>query len=301
MTRPQGCTVCGEPFHDGDRLVVMRGKAHEEFCSEACLRQSERKRRKARAAIRNRLLLGALACALLLAGAGAIWQRFGAPRPQSISFDLPEVRPQPPPSGPIELGPAWPPTDEDWMFAFKQVSWAYPLPGPTRRAAATDGRIFAAEPSKNHRPVCRTEGHCGVDLGGELWGEHVYAVLDGVVDRVQRASTDDGPGAYVRLSHFGGMVFTHYLHLAAIPRGITRGGSVRAGDMIGLLGDTGLEGTPRHLTFALSIRPSGEFSEVFWDPKPLMALWPLRLPVHGTVAGFTPGKEMEVPPHRHPR
>jgi murein DD-endopeptidase MepM/ murein hydrolase activator NlpD len=82
------------------------------------------------------------------------------------------------------------------------------------------------------------------------------------------------------------MVFTHYFHLAAIPRVIVRGMSVKAGDMIGLVGDTGLEGAPRHLTFALSIRPSNEFPEVYWDPMPFMALWPLRVPVHGTVAGF---------------
>jgi murein DD-endopeptidase MepM/ murein hydrolase activator NlpD len=64
---------------------------------------------------------------------------------------------------------------------------------------------------------------------------------------------------------------------------------VRAGDVIGLLGDTGVKGAAgRHLYFALSIRPSREFSETYWDPTPLMAKWPLHIPPHGTVAGFIP-------------
>jgi hypothetical protein len=75
---------------------------------------------------------------------------------------------------------------------------------------------------------------------------------------------------------------------------------VRAGEIIGLLGDTGSERPTRHLTFAFSIRLSSELSEVYWDPAPLMARWPTRLPAHGTVAGFVPPKEEETAPrHRH--
>jgi murein DD-endopeptidase MepM/ murein hydrolase activator NlpD len=83
------------------------------------------------------------------------------------------------------------------------------------------------------------------------------------------------------------MVFTQYFHLAAIPKGIARGVRIKAGDLIGLLGDTGIKGSRRHLHFALSIRPSIEFSELYWDPMPWMARWPLRVPPRGTVAGLT--------------
>jgi len=127
-----------------------------------------------------------------------------------------------------------------------------------------------------------------VDLGGELWGEHVYAAHDGVVERVQENGHDQRGGQYVRVAHFGGMVFTQYFHLAAVPRGIRRGARVVAGQVIGLVGDTGIESERRHLHFTLSIRPSKEFSEVYWDPTPFMTRWPLRLPPQGTVAGFAP-------------
>jgi murein DD-endopeptidase MepM/ murein hydrolase activator NlpD len=233
-----------------------------------------------------------LPLALVLLGAGTLW-RHRAPRPQSISYEPPEVRPEAKRAPePIRFGPAWPPTDEDWRFAFARVSWTHPLPGPVRRLPVVDPRIlFGGEPSKNHPPPsCREPGRCGVDLGGELWGEHVYAVYEGVVDRVQRGGSDEGPGQYVRLSHFGGMVFTQYAHLAAVPRGLARGTRIKAGEVIGLVGDTGdtgLRGRGRHLHFALSIRPSPAFPEVYWDPSPWMARWSLRLPPHGTVAGFS--------------
>jgi murein DD-endopeptidase MepM/ murein hydrolase activator NlpD len=223
-------------------------------------------------------------------------QRHRAPAPQSISFDLPESRPPVVRPGPVYFGPAWPPTDADWIAAFDEASFTYPLPGPVRRAPKLDARLLGPEAaSSKHPALCRQEGHCGIELGGELWGEHVYAVHEGVVDRVQRGTNSEGPkGQVVRLAHFGGMVFTEYAHLAAIPRGVVRGARVKAGDVIGLLGDTGLGGAARHLRFSLSIRPSGEFPEVYWDPEPWMARWSLRLPPHGTVAGFAPGEPVRV-------
>jgi murein DD-endopeptidase MepM/ murein hydrolase activator NlpD len=162
------------------------------------------------------------------------------------------------------------------------------LPGPAKRTPKLDARMFGPESPRDHPASCRKERACGVDLGGELWGEHVYAVQDGVVDRVHREGNEDHGGISVRLSHFGGMVFTQYFHLAAIPRLLSRGDHIKAGHVIGLLGDTGTGGARRHLHFALSIRPSPELSEVYWDPTPLMAGWPLHTPAHGTVAGLAP-------------
>jgi hypothetical protein len=295
MSRGAKCFRCGNPLDDDERFVLARGKRREEHCSEACVRETVRLRRLATIALRMKWILGSAVAVLVLVGATALWQRVRVPHPKSISFDPPEFRPVL--AGPVEYGPAWPPTDDDWMTAFRSVSWVYPLPGPVRRPPAPDGRIFGAEPFKHHPPICRREGHCGVDLGGELWGEHVYAALDGVVDRVQRSGGDDNGGNYVRLSHFGGFVYTQYFHLAAIPRQVVRGKHVDAGDLIGLLGDTGTYGGRKHLYFAMSIRLSSEFAEVFWDPTPLMIAWPLRVPAHGSVAGFVPEREDESSAH----
>src|SRR5262249_41388489 len=85
--------------------------------------------------------------------------------------------------------------------------------------------------------------------------------------------------------HRSGTVFTQYFHLAAIPRGLERGALVKSGDVIGLLGDTGVKESEPHLHFAISVRPTKEGPERYIDPEPLIALWPLRVPLDGGGAG----------------
>jgi murein DD-endopeptidase MepM/ murein hydrolase activator NlpD len=293
------CVVCRGAIADGERFLQRRGRRYDAFCSEDCLTERVEERHLARAAFRRRWFGRTAAIALLLLGGRALWQTFRAPQPVSISFEPPEVRPPPPPEPP-RYGPAWPPTDDDWLTAFGRTVWTYPLPGPVRRTPAVDDHILAGRVSTAHLPaVCREPGRCGVDLGGDLWGEHVYAVHDGIVDHVQRAVGDERGGVYLRLAHFGGMVFTHYFHLAAVPRGIAHGVAVKAGDLIGLVGDTGNEHPGRYVHFALSVRPSKELAETYWDPSPLMARWPLRLPPRGTVAGFVPTEsDLDASPFR---
>ena len=297
------CVVCKTEIGDGDggdgeSFVLLRDRREEVHCSQVCLVANVERHRLARAAVRRRWLLRAAAVALIVVGAPMLWHRVRLPQALSISFDPPQLRPIPEPRPlPPMFGPAWPPTDEDWRIAFAHTTWSYPLPGPARRPPAADDHLVSGRPSA-HRPdpICRVPGRCGVDLGGELWGEHVYAAHDGVVDRVQHGAGDERGDVSVRLSHFGGMVFTSYAHLAAAPRGIVRGVAVKAGDLIGLVGDTGTEHPGRYLHFALSVHPASEFPEVYWDPTTLMAHWPLRLPVHGTVAGFVPSEtELMVP------
>jgi murein DD-endopeptidase MepM/ murein hydrolase activator NlpD len=150
---------------------------------------------------------------------------------------------------------------------------------------ARDSRVFGAERAGDRPIECR-KGHCGVDLGGEIWGEHVHAVHDGVVDYVQRNANPDRGGEFVRLSHRDGTVFTQYFHLAAIPRDLTRGAHVKSGDVIGLLGDTGVKQSEPHLHFAISVRPWKEGPERYIDPEPLIALWAVRVPVDGGESGL---------------
>ena len=300
MTTP-ACAVCKTVLGDGERFVLVRGGRQELHCSQICLTANVERRRRARAAAQRRWLSSAAAVGLIVVGVPRLWHRVRLPRPQTIVFEPPEIRPTPTPRPePPVYGPAWPPTDHDWQAAFAETAWIYPLPGPARRAPAVNEHILASRPSAHRAdPVCRVPARCGVDLGGELWGEHVYAAHDGLVDHVQHAGGD----VYVRLSHFGGMVFTHYAHLAAAPRGIVRGAAVKAGDLIGLVGDTGEERPGRYVHFALSVHPASELPEVFWDPTPLMARWPLRLPPHGTVAGFVPPESDLAAPslRRRPR
>ena len=117
-------------------------------------------------------------------------------------------------------------------------AWIHPLAGPTRRMPVNHNGAFGAERAGDRPPEC-VSGHCGVDVG-HVWGEHVYAVHDGVVDFVNRGPNEERGGVFVRISHRDGTLFSWYFHLAAVPRWVRPGEKVSAGQVIGLLGDTGV-------------------------------------------------------------
>jgi hypothetical protein len=307
MSRASICFACGTPLDDEPRFLLVRGGGHQEHCSDACLNDTLLARRKASAARERRWFLALAALVALVVAGNTLVRRHLAPPPQSISLDAlsrgpiaaaPRAAPGPPAREPGAYGPPWPPTDADWMAVFAAAKWIYPMPGPHRRAPSAESRILAPLPWEGLRPDCRVAGRCAVALGGELWGEHVYAVQDGIVDRAHRDDTDEPGGASIRIAHFGGAVFTHYAHLAGMPREVVRGARIKAGQVIGLVGDSGTENPRTHLHFALSIRAAPVFPEIFWDPAPLMAEWPLRLPQHGTVAGLVPAPPPKAVPRR---
>ena len=289
----EACPVCGTIPYDGERRVLVHGRTHRSFCSQACLRAGVRSLRRARRTARLRAAAALVAIALVAVGVGYVRQlvRHMRTRPAAPIAAAPPPAPPAPPE-PTPFGPHWPPGDDEWQAEFTRATWIYPLPGPARRRPASSTSLFVDAANVANvanvatRARCRTSGRCGVDLGGELWGEQVYAAHDGVIDRVQRSNEDAPGGLSVRIAHWGGAVFTSYFHLAALPTHLAAGMRVSAGDVIGLTGDTGTADARAHLHFALSVRPSSALPEVFWDPEPLMARWPLHVPERGSVAGL---------------
>ena len=145
------CTVCGNRVHGADELVLARGRRRVVHCSQTCLRKTLREQRLARAARRRRTAVSLSLIVLALAG-GLTLRRHRAPRPNSISYSWTDTKWETaPPPQPETFGPRWPPTDEDWMFAFDRVSWTYPLPGPVRRAPAADDWMVGPEDRKSTR------------------------------------------------------------------------------------------------------------------------------------------------------
>jgi hypothetical protein len=289
------CPVCASAVDIRSRHVGVQGSAVRIYCSEECLRGEglaadllEPELYPAEPEASGRSWLRSL-----VAGGALLGMVFVS---DTLAPDPPP--PLPPPAAPaVVFGPpvdesaarsepvATPPAPPEWVAEVLRDVWLHPLAGPIRRMPRLDGAVFGAERPGERPPECKN-GHCGVDIGGDMWGEPVLAAHDGVVDRVQRGPNEEHGGLYVRLAHRDGTVFTQYFHLAAIPRWLAPGRKISAGEIIGLLGDTGVRNSGPHLHFTISVKPTSDLPEQFIDPEPLIALWPLRLaPPHGAGDG----------------
>jgi murein DD-endopeptidase MepM/ murein hydrolase activator NlpD len=273
------CASCGTGL-TGHLYVPAEGRSNDAYCSDSCLEVGRRELRRRRWLARLRHARRLTVAVAIAGGCLTPHQGILHPRRAQAARPVPIDRPAPPPLPAGWYGPEWPPHDEGLLAALGRDSWIHPLPGPVRRMPLRDSRVFGAARPGNRAVECRN-GHCGVDLGGEIWGEHVHVVHDGVVEWVQRGSNPQHGGQYVRVAHRGGSVVTQYFHLAAIARHIERGVAVKGGEVIGLLGDTGVKESAPHLHFSISIRTSPDRPEKYFDPEPLMALWPLRVPIDG--------------------
>jgi murein DD-endopeptidase MepM/ murein hydrolase activator NlpD len=182
----------------------------------------------------------------------------------------PAALPSPPPMEAAALVSA----DRARLDALASDIWIHPLAGPTRRMPIRDGRLFGAERIGDRPSECMG-GHCGVDLGGTM-GEPVYAVHDGTVERVVRKPNEEHGGHYVRILHREGTIVSQYFHLKSIPAAVQPGMVVKAGDLIGWVGRSGVKRSGPHLHFTISVQePDGQNGR-YVDPEPLVALWPLR-------------------------
>jgi murein DD-endopeptidase MepM/ murein hydrolase activator NlpD len=280
------CPWCTGPVDVKSRHVAVSGSAVRVYCSEDCLLASASgilplpaETVVAAAPPRRRWLhVSGILFGLVMLGlfsGGREERLLVQPQEQGMASMVPQVK-TPEPPAPI-FGPTWPPTEADWLKDLAQDAWIHPLAGPERRMPKHHSRVFGAE-RPGDRPAECMSGHCGVDLGGEVWGEPIMAVHDGVVDRVNRGPNEERGGVYVRVAHRAGTVFTQYFHLAAVPRWIKEGTTIQAGQVIGLLGDTGVHHSAPHLHFTISVKPSKELPEQYVDPEPLIALWPVWMP-----------------------
>lgn len=282
------CPTCGGPVDVRSRHLVVHGSAVQIYCSLPCKEtallgdsldeiaiENERPRRRMVPLATGSALLGSL----FVYDHRAVDLPMPALPPPPVIAAPAVVEPEPPAK---VHGPSWPPTEAEWIAVISRDVWIHPLDGPVRRMPVRDSRVFGA-PRDGERPAECRNGHCGVDIG-ETWGEPVMAVHEGVVDHVQRGPNEDHGGLYVRLSHRGGTVFTQYFHLAAIPRWVTAGRHVGAGDVIGLVGDTGVKQSGPHLHFTISVKAARHLPEQYIDPEPLIALWPLRVQTGGSAA-----------------
>ncbi len=103
------------------------------------------------------------------------------------------------------------------------------------------GRMTSRYGMRRHPILGYRRMHSGVDYAAR-YGTPIFAVSDGVVSFSGRHG---GHGKYVRLNHVNGLG-TGYAHMSSIA--VDRGARVRAGQVIGYVGSTGLS-TGAHLHF----------------------------------------------------
>lgn len=102
--------------------------------------------------------------------------------------------------------------------------------------------------------------HDGIDLTGS-YGTPVFASRSG---RIASSGYDPSAGNYIIINHGDGY-YSYYLHLSSI---IVGGGSVSAGQTIGLMGTTG-NSTGVHLHFGIATTPNWRG---FVNPAPYIGL-----------------------------
>lgn len=104
-----------------------------------------------------------------------------------------------------------------------------------------NGRITSGFGMRRHPLLGYTRMHAGIDFGAGH-GSPIFAASDGTVSF---AGWHGGHGNFVRLSHGGG-IGTGYGHMSRIA--VSSGEQVRAGQVIGYVGSTGLSTGP-HLHY----------------------------------------------------
>ncbi len=90
----------------------------------------------------------------------------------------------------------------------------------------------------------RIHGRNGVDVAS-LCGSPIYAAADGSIIAARETGWNGGAGKYIKISH-GNEIYTLYAHLSRLM--IAPGSAVVQGQLIGLMGSTGLS-TGCHLHF----------------------------------------------------
>jgi murein DD-endopeptidase MepM/ murein hydrolase activator NlpD len=185
----------------------------------------------------------------------------------------PDVAPVviPPDPEKIPFGP-WRPGETPMEARPTVLAWFHPLAGPRRAMPLTESRRFGAVRPQPRPAECEL-GHCGVDLGTTL-GEPVFAVFEGVIERIERDESQGGrAGRYLRIGHQDGRLVTRYIHLDTVRGDLKVGDHVHGGELVGRVGRTGVEHSGAHLHFSLSRRENGR--ETYFDPEPLLRAWSL--------------------------
>ncbi len=121
--------------------------------------------------------------------------------------------------------------------------WVFPVPGKMGKLGHR--QKFGAS-RLGIRPRQCGRGHCGIDLARHT-GTPVFAARRGKVVKVGRRRYSKA-GLWIEIKHDRGFR-TRYLHLDSIAKHLRVGSKLKAGQMIGRVGNTGSSSHGSHLHF----------------------------------------------------
>jgi len=141
-----------------------------------------------------------------------------------------------------------------------------------------ESALFGSVRTANYGKGLAASFHEGVDIAAgqrDAAGrpqDAVYAVASGAVAYANTIAGNSNYGKYVVLTHAcpSGLVYTLYAHLAAIAPSVIRGRSVKAGDVLGIIGHTAnppIPLTQAHLHFEVGLILNAHFSQWYRAQK----------------------------------
>ena len=298
------CFACRNAVDSDEQFVLARGRQRLAHCSEACVRETLRGRwRRARTRSRLHVIASATVAALVLVGGWTVL-RHRAPQPRSIALSWVDVTwDKPAPAGTDVLRPGLAAHRRRLAVRVRSGAVGVSAAGPVapragrRRSPVRDRSARASDGVPDARHVRRRAGRPA--LGRARLRRAGRRRRSRGARRRRRARRRLRAHRPLR---------RHGLHALLSPgrdparRGARRDASrpARSSVWSATPGRAAKNAGPHpHLHFALSIRPSAEWPETFWDPTPLMATWPLRVPPHGSVAGLVAATDTMEIPRRH--
>ncbi|MED2253958.1 stalk domain-containing protein [Brevibacillus parabrevis] len=156
-----------------------------------------------------------------------------------------------------------------YSFPFDDASWYEPY-----------GDSFGSDREWTESNSGSVRRHEGIDIMAPK-GTPVYSVSDGTINRV---GWNTYGGWRVNITDKNGQFRMYYAHLSAYAPGLRIGGEVKAGQLIGFVGDTGYGGTGTvgmfapHLHFGLYRNDNGRAVDPydylrFWEQKKVVSLF----------------------------
>ncbi|RNB59775.1 LysM peptidoglycan-binding domain-containing protein [Brevibacillus gelatini] len=158
---------------------------------------------------------------------------------------------------------------KDYWFPFNNASWYEPY-----------GDSFGSDREWTESQSGSVRSHEGIDIMAPK-GTPIYSVSDGTINRV---GWNTYGGWRINITDKNGQFRMYYAHLSAYAPGLRVGGTVKAGQLIGFVGDTGYGGPGTvgmfapHLHFGMYRNDNGRVVDPFdylryWEQNKVVSLF----------------------------